>query len=54
MSVSEPLATGTRIPPPPIFPSYSGNIRVNAFAAHVVVGTIDWAAPLARLKSLCG
>jgi hypothetical protein len=41
ISVSEPSATGTRIPQPPIFPSNVEKIFVNAFAAPVVVGTID-------------
>jgi hypothetical protein len=39
ISVNEP--SGTRIPHPPILPSNSGNIFVNALAAPVVVGTID-------------
>ena len=46
MSVIEPFGTGTRTPHPPIFPSNSGNIRANAFAAPVVVGTMD--SPAAR------
>jgi hypothetical protein len=54
MSVSEPLATGTRMPQPPITLDNSGNIFVNAFAAPVVVGTIDCPAALARRKSRCG
>ena len=33
ISVSDPSATGTRIPAPPIFPLSSGNISVSAFAA---------------------
>ena len=41
ISVSEPLGTGTLIPHPPITVFNSGNIFVNAFAAPVVVGTID-------------
>jgi hypothetical protein len=41
ISVNEPSGTGTRIPHPPILPSNSGNIFVNALAAPVVVGTID-------------
>ena len=54
MSVREPSGTGTLIPQPPILPSNSGKIFVKAFAAPVVVGTIDWLAPRALLKSLCG
>ena len=41
ISVSDPLGIGTLIPHPPITVSSSGNIFVNAFAAPVVVGTID-------------
>ena len=41
ISVREPSATGTRMPHPPIFPSRLGKILVNAFAAPVVVGTMD-------------
>ena len=54
ISVKEPLGTGTRIPQPPMTSARSGNIFVSAFAAPVVVGTIDCPAALARLKSLCG
>ncbi len=54
ISVNEPSGTGTLIPQPPIFPSNSGKILVKALAAPVVVGTIDWEAPLALLKSLWG
>ena len=50
-SVNEPLGTGTRIPQPPIALDNFGNIFVNAFAAPVVVGTIDCPAALALLKS---
>ncbi|MNR08384.1 hypothetical protein D3C85_1245360 [compost metagenome] len=41
MSVKEPSGTGTRIPQPPIFWCKPGKIFVSAFAAPVVVGTID-------------
>ena len=41
MSVNEPLATGTLIPQPPMTFDSSGKIFVKAFAAPVVVGTID-------------
>ena len=41
MSVNEPSGTGTRMPQPPILPSNSGKIYVNALAAPVVVGTMD-------------
>ena len=41
ISVNEPFITGTRIPQPPITSYSSGKILVNAFAAPVVVGTID-------------
>ena len=51
MSVREPLITGTRIPQPPMLSASSGKILVNAFAAPVVVGTIDCPAARARLKS---
>ncbi len=52
MSVNEPFATGTRIPQPPITSDSLGNILVKAFAAPVVVGTIDCPAARARRKSL--
>ena len=52
ISVSDPFATGTRIPQPPITLDNSGKIFVKAFAAPVVVGTIDCPAALARRKSL--
>src|SRR5690606_32742652 len=54
MSVNEPSGTGTRIPQPPILVDSSGNILVSAFAAPVVVGTIDCPAALDLLKSRCG
>ena len=54
MSVNEPFATGTLIPHPPMASDNSGKIFVRAFAAPVVVGTIDCPAALARRKSLCG
>ena len=54
ISVSEPLITGTRIPHHQIQSASSGKIFVSAFAAPVVVGTIDCTAARARLKSLCG
>ena len=52
ISVKEPLGTGTRMPQPPMTSDNSGNILVKALAAPVVVGTMDWEAALARLKSL--
>ena len=50
-SVIDPSGTGTRNALPPILPSNFGNILVNAFAAPVLVGTIETAAALALLKS---
>ena len=52
ISVRLPLGTGTRIPQPPITLLKCGNIFVSAFAAPVVVGTIDCPAARARRKSL--
>ena len=52
-SVTEPLATGTRIAMPSSFPLSSGITSPMALAAPVVVGIIFMAAALALLKSLC-
>ena len=41
ISVNDPSGTGTRIPHPHILPTNVGKILVNAFAAPVVVGTMD-------------
>jgi hypothetical protein len=53
-SVSEPSGVGTLSATPSIFPLSSGMTRDTALAAPVVVGIIETAAALARLRSLCG
>ena len=41
ISVKDPFATGTLMPQPPITSDKLGKIFVKAFAAPVVVGTMD-------------
>jgi hypothetical protein len=53
-SVIEPDGIGTRSAIPPSRPSSSGRASEAAWAAPVVVGTIDSAAARARRGSLCG
>ena len=52
ISVKEPFGTGTRIPQPPMAEANAGKIFVSAFAAPVVVGTIDCPAARALRRSL--
>ncbi len=49
-----PSGTGTLHANPSSFPLSEGMTSATAFAAPVVVGTIDTAALLALRKSLCG
>ena len=52
MSVTDPSGTGTRMAIPSTRPSSSGSTTMVAFAAPVVVGTMDSAAerPRRRLR----
>ena len=53
-STSETFGTGTRMAMPRNLPSSSGMTFVIARTAPVVVGMMDSAAALARLRSRCG
>ena len=53
-STRDTLGVGTRMASPFNFPFSSGITRETAFAAPVVVGIIETAAALARLRSLWG